>query len=104
MADEYINRAKFCEYLRTRKAESADDYGRGWKNGIIATEKAARGFPAADVALVIHAHWVQTSKGVIYCSNCGAVCGIGAHIEEVTEDQHFCYYCGAKMDEEDIHE
>lgn len=80
MADEYINRAKFCEYLRTRKAESADDYGRGWKNGIIATEKAARGFPAADVALVIHAHWVQTSKGVIYCSNCGAVCGIGAHI------------------------
>lgn len=33
MADEYINRAKFCEYLRTRKAESADDYGRGWKRG-----------------------------------------------------------------------
>ena len=54
MADEYINRAKFCEYLRTRKAESADDYGRGWKNGIIATEKAARGFPAADVEPVVH--------------------------------------------------
>lgn len=52
MADEYINRAKFCEYLRTRKAESADDYGRGWKNGIIATEKAARGFPAADVVSI----------------------------------------------------
>lgn len=62
MADEYINRAKFCEYLRTRKAESADDYGRGWKNGIIATEKAARGFPAADVVPVIHAHWAQTSS------------------------------------------
>lgn len=104
MADEYINRAKFCEYLRTRKAGSADDYGRGWKNGIIATERAARGFPAADVVPVIHAHWAKTSKGVIYCSNCGAVCGIGAHIEEVTEDHYFCYYCGAKMDEEDIHE
>lgn len=60
--------------------------------------------PAADVVPVIHAHWAQTSKGVIYCSNCGAVCGIGAHIEEVTEDHYFCYYCGAKMDEEDIHE
>lgn len=60
--------------------------------------------PAADVAPVIHAHWAQTSKGVIYCSNCGAVCGIGAHIEEVTEDHYFCYYCGAKMDEEDTHE
>lgn len=60
--------------------------------------------PAADVAPVIHAHWTQTSKGVIYCSNCGAVCGIGAHIEEVTEDHYFCYYCGAKMDEEDTHE
>lgn len=60
--------------------------------------------PTADVATVIHAHWAQTSKGVIYCSNCGAVCGIGAHIEEVTEDHYFCYYCGAKMDEEDTHE
>lgn len=57
--------------------------------------------PAADVAPVIHAHWVQTSKRVIYCSNCGAVCGIGTHIEEVTEDHHFCYYCGAKLDEEE---
>ena len=60
--------------------------------------------PAADVVPVIHAHWAKTSKGVIYCSNCGAVCGIGAHIEEVTEDHYFCYYCGAKMDEEDIHD
>lgn len=69
-----------------------------------ALEDAIDGIPAADVAPVIHAHWAQTSKGVIYCSNCGAVCGIGAHIEEVTEDHYFCYYCGAKMDEDDIHE
>lgn len=55
----------------------------------------------ADVEPVIHAHWAQTSKGVVYCSNCGAVCGIGAHIEEVTEDQFFCYHCGAKMDLEE---
>ena len=69
-----------------------------------ALEDAIDGIPAADVAPAIHAHWAQTSKGVIYCSNCGAVCGIGAHIEEVTEDHYFCYYCGAKMDEKDTHE
>lgn len=64
-------------------------------------KKIIRSAPAAEVEPVIHAHWVQTSDGVIYCSNCGAVCGIGAHIEEVTEDQCFCYHCGAKMDLEE---
>lgn len=96
MADEYINRAKFCEYLRTRKAESADDYGRGWKNGIIATEKAARGFPAADVAPVIHGSWVpfhsQAAGNIWYCSACEI--GFAAQMK-------YCPNCGARMDLEE---
>lgn len=56
--------------------------------------------PAADVAPVVHGRWRQTSKGVVYCSNCGTVCGIGAHIDEVTEGLNFCPNCGARMDGE----
>lgn len=89
---EYIERTEALE-ITTR---TCGDYAAAWSE--------IRKLPAADVAPVIHAHWAQTSKGVIYCSNCGAVCGIGAHIEEVTEDHYFCYYCGARMGEEDIHE
>ena len=88
---EYVDREAFLDYMKGTSRYFNVKFD-------------IENFPAADVVPVIHAHWAQTSKGVIYCSNCGAVCGIGAHIEEVTEDHYFCYYCGAKMDEEDIHE
>jgi hypothetical protein len=104
---EYIEVTKILEYLDvmisalsyplSELGEEAKAYIEGFKEARSVVER----FPAADVAPAIHAHWAQTSKGVIYCSNCGAVCGIGAHIEEVTEDHYFCYYCGAKMDEEE---
>ena len=50
--------------------------------------------PAADVAPVVHARWVDGK-----CSNCG--------VDTPTDDAHdaifenecrFCYYCGAMMD------
>lgn len=88
---EYIEREAFLDYMKGTSRYFNVKFD-------------IENFPAADVAPAIHAHWAQTSKGVIYCSNCGAVCGIGAHIEEVTEDHYFCYYCGAKMDEEDARE
>lgn len=88
---EYIEREAFLDYMKGTSRYFNVKFD-------------IENFSAADVAPAIHAHWAQTSKGVIYCSNCGAVCGIGAHIEEVTEDHYFCYYCGAKMDEDDIHE
>ena len=82
---EYIEREAFLDYMKGTSRYFNVQFD-------------IENFPAADVAPAIHAHWAQTSKGVIYCSNCGAVCGIGAHIEEVTEDHYFCYYCGARMD------
>ena len=55
--------------------------------------------PAADVAPVIHAHWIRYPDcGVTKCSNCGW------SIEECW-DSDYCPYCGVKMDEkEDKHE
>lgn len=49
----------------------------------------------ADVAPVIHAHWIRDAIYRIYwfCSNCGAfVQGLAG--------EHYCRQCGAKMDEE----
>ena len=55
--------------------------------------------PAADVAPVIHAHWIRYPDcGVTKCSNCGW------SIEECW-DSDYCPHCGAQMDEkEDKHE
>lgn len=49
---------------------------------------------SADVAPVIHAHWIRDTKYRAYwfCSNCGSfVQGLAG--------EHYCRYCGAKMDE-----
>ena len=47
----------------------------------------------ADVAPVIHAHWIRYPDcGVTKCSNCGW------SIEECW-DSDYCPHCGAKMDE-----
>ena len=47
--------------------------------------------PTADVAPVIHAHWVYLGLGVYKCSDC---------LGENKDNTAFCPNCGAKMDEE----
>ncbi|MGN0686818.1 MAG: hypothetical protein ACI4KA_01775 [Oscillospiraceae bacterium] len=52
--------------------------------------------PAADVAPVVHAHWIICSDGYYpYCSRCR---------EEPTsrEMTKFCDHCGAKIDEDKV--
>ena len=50
---------------------------------------------AADIELVIHAHWIRYPDcGVTKCSNCGW------SIEECW-DSDYCSHCGAQMDEKD---
>lgn len=48
----------------------------------------------ADVAPVVHAHWIN--DGIIHCSRCNA------YLEKDEMKNHtmkYCYYCGARMDE-----
>ena len=50
--------------------------------------------PTADVAPVVHAHWIiytHTMGKVFQCSNC---------MEVVNQKWDYCPYCGAKMNEE----
>ena len=55
--------------------------------------------PTADVAPIIHAHWVKPTVisgrafNVPHCSHCdGVPCG-------VSDDTKYCAICGARMDE-----
>ena len=58
-------------------------------------EAAILKIQAADVASVIHAHWIKYPDcGVTKCSNCGW------SIEECW-DSDYCPHCGAKMDEKE---
>ena len=55
--------------------------------------------PAADVAPVIHAHWISKNphgyEWIFVCSNCGYVDGYPFN------DRHnYCPNCGAKMESE----
>ncbi len=57
--------------------------------------------PAADVAPVVHGHWVVRFEGPYkrrkcYCSHCGKHNGIGGIVKN--QEKPYCPNCGAKMD------
>lgn len=65
-----------------------------------AFEKLILDSAVVDAELVRHGHWIFTSKPIAYwgttikCSVCGYE-GVVGNIEEY----HYCWHCGAKMDE-----
>lgn len=50
-------------------------------------------FPAADVAPVVHAHWVMLPYTEPYKNKC-SLCDKGSDLEA-----DFCPHCGARMDD-----
>lgn len=62
---------------------------------------AVNNTPAADVAPVVHGHWIEKKSAVgryFECSNCGA------HENKHTAIKgYYCWRCGAKMDGGDDH-
>lgn len=71
---------------------------------IVAAVKAVEILPAADVAPVIHAHWIFGEfNGIgtpVWCSNCGERTSNIADMNLwLTHPSHkYCGRCGAKMD------
>lgn len=52
----------------------------------------ADSIPAADVALVVHAQWIEDGSGIIICPECKR----GYNL--IAKYTHYCPNCGAKMD------
>ena len=52
--------------------------------------------PAADVAPVVHAHWVHDETGWYYCSHCRKCWLVN---DTAALGHKYCSKCGAKMDE-----
>ena len=83
------------EYRQYQTENLDDAYEQGWLDALGNLKNA----PAADVAPVVHGNW--RSNGIpdsmlSACSVCGFGCGAYSF--------RYCPNCGAKMDEEDIHE
>ena len=77
-----------------------------YEQGLCAAHNALLGFPVADVAPVVHEHWIKVqfadSKALInngnLCLTGGFLCGSCGH--SVYEKSPYCPNCGAKMDVE----
>lgn len=94
---EYIDRIDFINKLEVINGcvdcnEKCRDCGVNDIKGML------RSIPAADVAPVVHGHWVDPFGQDPYCS----VCGFSYEHEqgESAQTTDYCGNCGAKMDEE----
>ena len=97
MADEYIRRDDFIQYLEKCKKGAAVT-NLAWA-AIMAIERDVRDMPAADVAPVVHEKWLLDrwpSWPHRECSRCKIMI---PRTKEVPDQYwQYCPNCGAKMD------
>lgn len=87
---EYIKREDAIDAIMAVYVRTA---GYKARERVFAAEEAVHRLPAADVAPVVHGHWIESGDCQI-CSECG---------EEHCWDEYraaYCDSCGAKMKEE----
>lgn len=94
---EYISRETMIKLLQ-RMADYAEANGFYYDREVIEFVAATlAGIPAADVAPVVHGHWIRQDESFTRykCSN--PECGV----EDFSGFENYCPNCGVKMDEEE---
>ena len=87
-----------ANYINVDDALAQADFVHGrWDDTYVSSEKLMA-IPAADVAPVVHGHWLHLKNGEVRCSVCNALTCVGSDLSEMTKDIFYCYHCGAKMD------
>lgn len=86
------------EVLHGPKSEFPDNFEQAI-NCLVYAISILEFAPTADVAPVVHAHWVD--NGEPYCSRCEwSPAPEWSYIEDLQlADVYYCPHCGAKMDE-----
>ena len=94
MSDEYISKAKAIEEVNCALDRETLLFSFVRK----VTISALKRLPSADVAPVVHAHWIPQKENHEFkevwmkCSACGYP------VSRWTGNTNFCPSCGAKMD------
>ena len=101
MADEYIRREDFIQYLEKCKKGAAVT-NLVWAT-IMAIERDVRDMPAADVAPVVHGEWLRVdddwnSLTTIQCPICSEEWCFETDDDVSLLNYKYCPNCGAKMD------
>ena len=78
--DEYVKRKAVIDLITRR-----------YENPEICTQEI-NSIPAADVAQVVHAQWIEDESGIIICPKCKR----GYNL--IAKFTNYCPACGAKMD------
>lgn len=101
---EYIEREAAIAYIREQSEECQKAFEEfGGESGIYADAyndlaEDFYGIPAADVAPVVHAQWIEDGSGIIICPECKR----GYNL--IAKYTHYCPNCGAKMDGDADHD
>lgn len=96
--DEFMSRKAAIAYIREQSEECQKAFEElGGESGIYADayNDLAEDFysiPAADVAPVVHAQWIEDESGIIICPECKR----GYNL--IAKFTNYCPACGAKMD------
>ena len=103
---KYIKLEELMRFPIRRNHYDKEHGSKDFIYGIETVLEYAESLPAADVAPVVHGHWIiggDNDDFDIKCSKCEwtdtfEVAGITA-VERIAKAMHYCQNCGAKMDE-----
>lgn len=91
----YIDAEALDNRIKAEWAKQEDDKGYGLAHFFVETQ------PTADVAPVVHAHWIDSPNIMecVVCSNCFSDDLSAQVVAPPPADYKFCPSCGAQMDE-----